>query len=169
MDLRKFTLFAIPAVTALSLLITGCSKSNNNNNSSTSITATVGTSSWSPNVYNQAIYVKDSGYFDIGAVQYVNKDSSAIDLSFGVPVVLNQKLSTANNDQVYMEYDDNGYFGKIYIAQPGYGSGFLTVTSYDSTNHKIAGTFSGVLYNYANSNDSVVITNGKFDANYKVF
>lgn len=168
MDLRKFTLFAIPAVTALSLLVTSCSKSNNNSSSGT-ITATVGTGSFSPNTFNQAVYYKDSAYFDIGGVQYVNKDSSAIDLAFSTPFVVNQKMNTANNDQIYLEYDDGGVFGKVYVAQPGYGSGFLTVTTYDSTNHKIAGTFSGALYNVANSNDSVVITNGKFNSSYKVY
>jgi len=38
----------------------------------------------------------------------------------------------------------------------------------DSVNHKIIGTFSGVLYNVTGGSDSLVITNGTFNTGYTV-
>ena len=44
----------------------------------------------------------------------------------------------------------------------------LTVNSWDSVNHKISGTFSGVLYNITGGSDSLIVTNGTFTSTYTV-
>lgn len=48
------------------------------------------------------------------------------------------------------------------------GNNYITLSSWDKTAHKIAGTFSGVFYNTSNSNDSIKIDNGYFNTSYIV-
>ena len=173
MKVTRIIFFALSAIIALSILTTGCSKSNNNNSSSTSISATVGSSSYSSSTYAAGIYSTDSSYFGLLGMQVVNKDTTFFTLDFSGPVVLNQQITTATNANSFLTvgYQPNGAFGNYYGASYydfGQGSAIVTVTSYDSTGHKIAGTFSGVLYNELNSSDSVIVTNGKFSTNFTV-
>jgi hypothetical protein len=44
---------------------------------------------------------------------------------------------------------------------------FLTITKFDTTNQIIAGTFKGALYNRTNLADSVIIQDGRFDAQFE--
>lgn len=55
-----------------------------------------------------------------------------------------------------------------YDALNGIGAShsLINITSWDSTGLKVAGTFSGVLYNINNLSDSIVITNGAFSTSY---
>jgi hypothetical protein len=55
-----------------------------------------------------------------------------------------------------------------YDALNGTGAShsLINITSWDSAQLKVAGTFSGVLYNISNLNDSIVITNGTFSTTY---
>ncbi len=66
-------------------------------------------------------------------------------------------IYTANNGKTYS--GDNLYNGH----------GTLTITSWDSTGRRIAGTFSGVFYNVATGSDSVTIADGKFNSPYSSF
>jgi len=60
--------------------------------------------------------------------------------------------------------------GKTYSGDELYnGHGTLTITSWDSTGQRIAGTFSGVLYNLTTGSDSVTVTDGKFNSAYSSF
>jgi hypothetical protein len=48
-------------------------------------------------------------------------------------------------------------------------SGAITITSINTSNHTISGTFSQTtLYNSQNSNDSITVTNGKFSMSYSI-
>ncbi|HEV9037365.1 MAG TPA: hypothetical protein VGQ51_12110, partial [Puia sp.] len=58
--------------------------------------------------------------------------------------------------------------GKRYDAFLGQGVVIVNLSVADTVNHKLAGTFSGTVYNDANPNDSAVITNGKFISTYSV-
>lgn len=174
MKVTRVSFFALSAIIAFSILVAGCSKSNSNSNtSSTSISATIGSSSFSASAYSAGVYSTDSAYFGVLGLQIANKDSSIFSLTFSGPVVLNQQITTATNVNSYLNvgYQPNGANGNYYGASYydfGQGSAIVTVTSYDSTNHKIAGTFSGVLYNENSSTDSVIVTNGKFSTTYTV-
>ncbi len=103
----------------------------------------------------------------VGGVQVKSGDSTAFEVAFGAPVTLNKALTS---DGVIV---DVGYIVEktqtIYDGSPvAGGHSTVTVTSYDSTGHKVGGTFSGVLYNQNNANDSVVVTNGNFSSTYLV-
>ena len=158
---------AVIVVSSATLLaFTSCSKSNNNG-SSAAITATVGGSAWANNFPVQGVYSTLGGAFVVGGVQVKSGDSTAFEVSFGAPVTLNKPLTS---DGVIV---DVGYIVEktqtFYDGSPvSGGHSTVTVTSYDSTGHKVSGTFSGVLYNENNANDSVVVTNGNFSATYLI-
>lgn len=49
------------------------------------------------------------------------------------------------------------------------GHGILTVSSWDSTGGRVAGTFNGVFYNTTTGSDSLIVTNGHFNSGYHTF
>ena len=60
--------------------------------------------------------------------------------------------------------------GKTYSGDNLYnGHGTLTITSWDSTGQRIAGTFSGIFYDVATGSASVAIADGKFNSAYSSF
>lgn len=141
----------------------GCKKSNNG---SADISATVAGASWSTSIPAAGIYESGSGQFDIGGIQVRNDDSSEVTLNFLSPVALNQSMSS---DSVFvdLEFIDTKSQAS-YDGGSGSGSGraTVTITGYDQNNRKIAGTFSGVLYNTSGAGDSVVVTNGTFNTSF---
>jgi hypothetical protein len=141
----------------------GCKKSNGSSNGG-NLSATVANSAWASNYLLLATYDTGigSGDFDLVGLQLKNGDTTAMTVQFLSPVVLNR---TFTSDTAYLQvtYEDsqkNEYDGGIGIG----GHSALTVTSYDSTGHKIAGTFSGVLYD--NNGDSLIVTNGAFNTSF---
>jgi hypothetical protein len=146
------------------LAATSCKKSNNNNSANGSMTATVNGTAWSNNLGTVGLYTIIGGQFGIAGGQLKSGDTTAFELSFVSPIALNQTISS-DTSQILIVYSDN----KTQQAYDGYfgiGYSLLTITSYDSTGHTVGGTFSGVLYNSTNSNDSVVVTNGKFNTSF---
>ena len=157
--------FSLLVSTAL-FLTTSCKKSNSGGGSSNSISATIGGSGWSTTIPTQAIYATNGQEFEIIGGSYKAGDTTALAVAFTTPFPLNKPISSedANVDIGYInaktlaEYD-----GGIQA-----GHSILTVTSWDSVNHKIAGTFTGVLYNTSGGSDSLVVTNGNFNTTYLV-
>jgi hypothetical protein len=168
MKISSIRALAIIAISSASLLVvTSCSKSNNNS-SSAGISATVGGSAWANSFPIQGIYSTAGSAFILGGIQVKSGDSTGVEVGFGTPVTLNQALTSDGIiiDVVYIVAKTQA----VYDGSPLTGSAHstVTVTSYDSTGHKVGGTFSGVLYNESNSSDSLVVTNGKFNASYTV-
>ena len=160
---RAFTLVAISSV--LLLAITSCSKSNNSSSSS-GISATVNGSAWANSYTVAGIYYTANSSFDIIAAQMKGGDTTAISVTFNAPLSLNTAIPTngGNCDLGYIDTKtQNQYDGGF-----GNAHGSITVTSYDSTGHKVGGTFTGVLYNTAGTGDSIVFTNGKFNTTFQV-
>jgi hypothetical protein len=151
---------------AFLLAIAGCSKSNNGSSSS-GITASVNGTAWGNTFATVGLYAKAAGTFQIIGAQYKSGDSTAFGLAFVSPITLNSAMSSgsASIDVSYINAKTQAIYDGSAIAG---GHSILTVTSYDSTGHKVGGTFSGVLYNEANQNDSLVITNGKFNSGFTV-
>ncbi|WP_188928000.1 hypothetical protein [Puia dinghuensis] len=163
MQFKKFTLVAISAVTALFLLTTSCKKSNTN---SAAISANVGGVGFSSSV-TTAWYSTDSTIFELGGYSINNHDTVVMSIIIQPPFTLNTAISSnATGFPVAIDYYHLN--GKDYYAGYGTGHASLTVTSLDSTNHKIAGNFTGTLYNTLANNDSVVVTNGNFNTSYIV-
>jgi hypothetical protein len=149
------------------LAVTSCSKSNSSNNSSAGITATVGGSAWASNFPVQGVYSTAASAFLIQGVEVKSGDSTGFEVGFGMPITLNQALTSDGviTDVAYVVEKSLTLYDGSPISG---GHSTVTVTAYDSTGHKVSGTFSGVLYNDLNPTDSVVIANGKFSSTYVV-
>lgn len=162
-------LAAFSCSVVLLFFITGCSKSNNSS-SNAGISATVGSSTFSagasPNQV-QAVYNSAGQIYDVAGLVLTSKDTTALEITvpptpkLGMPVSSDTALVTINYSPHFPSV--------VYMAGLGNGGhAIATITSLDSVNHKIAGTFSGVVYNQSGGSDSLVITNGKFNTSYTV-
>jgi hypothetical protein len=153
--------FALALFTmALLMSLAACSK---NNNSSPEISATIGGSAFSNSLEGaDARDLTADQLIDITAEQDQAHDT--VYLSFVFPD--SSSVGTLNFNlagRIGIEYlDINGTFQ--YDSSNPHSHGSLELTTYDKTNKKVAGSFSGVIYGALG--DSVVITNGKFNINY---
>ncbi|HXB33315.1 MAG TPA: hypothetical protein VNV35_07830 [Puia sp.] len=153
---------------AFLLAVTSCKKSNSNGSGSGSMSASIGGTAWANNYPLIGFYASSSGVglFDIVGLQFKSGDSTTFDLEFGTPITLNHPVSSDTSAFIaaYTDSKTQADYGVL----PGFGDAVLTITSYDSTGHTIAGTFSGVLYNLSTFTDSLVVTNGKFNSSFTV-
>lgn len=146
----------------LLLIVAGCSKNNNSSSSSGSFTATIGTTSY------QGTTTLGAYSYSLGEVAIVSysmhpNDTSAFQVTMPWPKTFNQVLPT--DSLLSLSYSAKG---KEYDAYSTQGQLQLTITSIDSTGHKIGGSFTATGHTSGNFNDSVVITNGKFSTSYNV-
>jgi hypothetical protein len=156
---RFLCLAAIPAT--LFLAVTSCSKSSSNNNSSNgSLTASTNDTAWTANYAVSGSLTVAASTFEIVGVQIKSGDTTGFLLTFYTPITVNRTFSsdTASLDIQYQV----SRTGAVYDGGALAGHSLLTITSYDSTNLRIAGTFSGVLYNVTTGTDSVTVTGGTF-------
>jgi hypothetical protein len=166
MTLKISSLLTFSALTAATFFMTtSCKKSNSSSGGgSNSISATISGSGWATTVPTQAIYASNIGEFEILGGSYKGGDTTAVSVAFLTPFPLNKAISsdTAGVDIGYInaktlaEYDGGQQAGHCII----------TISSWDQTNHKIAGTFTGVMYNVSGGTDSLVVTNGNFSTAY---
>jgi hypothetical protein len=159
---RFLFLFVIPTVLLLSAA--SCKKSNSGSNGS--FTATINGTAWVANIQETGALITITNIFDLGGIQYKSGDSTAIGLTFsslsqfGQPI--NSTDSAAQIDVTYVDIKAGIQYDGGLLA----GHSTITITSYDSLAGKIAGTFSGVLYNISGGSDSLMITNGIFNSNF---
>lgn len=146
------------------ILITGCSK--NNSSTSTSqgtLSATVGSTAFTAGS-TYGIYVSAiPSMVAIGLIPQ-GKDTTFLQVSLPYPLPLNRPFSTDSTASGLSYYTASRT--KSYDAYTSHGHALITISLFDTVNHKIAGTFSGTLLNDIAQNDSVVITNGKFSTAY---
>lgn len=164
MSFKKLIVPAFAAFACIAISV-GCKKSNNSTNSS-SISATMGSTNISISSANTfSWYSTDSSVFEISGLSINGKDSAILGLQIFPPFKLDSAItdSWSVNIDYYIPSSQADYF-----AGNGFGHVSLTVTSQDTVNHKIAGTFSGTLYNGFGTTDSLVVTNGKFNTSYSV-
>lgn len=160
MKLSRNRALAFAVISSIVLLtVTGCSKSNSGGTSS-GMSATVSGSAWATNFPTVGVFSTLASEFEIGGLQFKGGDSTAFALVFLSPVTVNSTISSGTGmlDIGYVDTKTQ----QEYDGGTTAGHSILTVTSYDSTGHKIAGTFSGVLYNITGGSDSLIVTNGKF-------
>ena len=156
---KRFTIAALAGVFVI-LIVTGCKKSNDSN--TTRISATIGGTAWQSQYctgYNTIGWTNLAGYYGKSG------DTSYIAIQIHDSVKVNEPDPFYITTVSYTKGDGTHYVSDDFAG----GHGTLTVTSWDQTNHKIAGTFSGVLYNYNDGNDSVKIDNGHFNNTYIVY
>ena len=153
-------------VLAAFVFVVGCSKSNNSSGVSTqgNLSATTGASSFSATstygFYSQSLAL-------IGVLGYTiqSSDTTLIQLEMAYIPPVNKSFSSDSVSELGMSYQIGN---KHYGAFLGQGSVVINLSIADTVLHNLAGTFSGVVYNDLNANDSVIITNGKFNTGYTV-
>jgi hypothetical protein len=163
-----FLLFSFTAIFTL-LIASSCKKSSNISDSSNSVSATVSGTNFSTST-TASFYSQSGADWDISGVSIKSGDTVVVEAMIFAPFTLNQPFNTDTTNTTLF-YSTNGSSGKQYGAGSywfgsGNGLAVMTVTSLDTTAHKISGTFSGSLYTTAS--DSVVVTNGKFSSSYTV-
>jgi hypothetical protein len=149
--------------------IVACSKSTQTAGyvSQGTLTATVGSANYAPPL-TEAVYSSVYSTFAVFGLQ-PGKDTTYLRIglpltgfTIGTPFSLVDSARTTGlswyDGQRTYEYD--AIFGQ------GASHALINISSWDTVQLKIAGTFSGVLYNINNLNDSVVITNGAFSTSY---
>ena|ERR1700761_5007910 len=153
---------AIPAMLIFSLLFMsmGCKK-----NSSAPATPTTGimTASFNATAFQPSLVVglDFNNNLTVGGLQLKGGDSVEVLISFEDSSPLNTALNFSTAEISYG--DTNGTFD--FESSNIHSHGSVTITGLDTKNLVVAGAFSGVLYN--TGGDSVVITNGSFNAPYQ--
>jgi hypothetical protein len=167
---RAFLIF--PALVATTFfLTTACKKSSYPTPPPTAaLSATIADTSWTA-YYNTAIYYQSRGFIEVNGVSAGTKgDSTYLQLVFSAPSQLNKIISTDSTFSVEY-YDMLSQYDWGAGTNSGDGVSYLKVTSYDSVNHKVAGTFTGSLSSGltgASYTDTVKVTNGEFNVTYTV-
>src|ERR1700744_5808407 len=150
------------------LLMTGCKKSNNNTGNDVEMSAVIGPTNFQSTI-NSGGQSQSTGAFQLRGYAIKAGDTTGIQLTFQTPFQLNVPLNSINSTttSVDIEYLDTKT-GVIYDGGYLYGRSTLTVTSWDSNNDRIAGTFTAVVVNSFTGNDSLTIANGQFNFPYTV-
>jgi hypothetical protein len=168
MTVKRLKLLAL-TVSALGLSgIVACNKGTQTSGyvSQGTLTATVAGASYAPSL-TEAVYSTNYSTFVVLGIQ-PGKDTNylrvelpltgyTIGTAFSSDTATTSGLSWFDSQRSF-EYD--ALFGI------GASHSLINITSLDSSTLKVSGTFSGVLYNINNLNDSIVITNGAFSTSY---
>jgi hypothetical protein len=140
---------------ALSIGVTSCKK--DKDDSPKPLTATVNGSGFDP------LYATANALQGEILIEATAKDSSYITVSFPDTVKVN---TTYKLDDAGLYYY-NGKKNAMYTYFTSDAHGTITLSTFDKTNKKVAGKFTGVLYNWDGTKDSVTVTNGQFNTTYK--
>jgi hypothetical protein len=169
MNGKRLSLAAVISLTMLTLWgIAGCSKNNSSSTASEgTMTATVNGTAYTAKAYVIAGYLTSYGQIIVQGDSINNNDTTEIQVAMPYPPAVNVPISTDSTQFAAVTYVRGGV---EYDAFNGYGysHGVITLSSADTVNHRVIGTFSGVVYNTALSTDSVVLTNGTFNSTYSV-
>lgn len=162
MRIRQVFFGSSLVVLFIGFLSVGCKKSSSSTGSGT-FSATVGDTAFTPGDV-AGIYVTADQAWSILAYQIKAGDTVSFDINIYLPFTVNQPIAPNFTNILYQNAMGEPYYNAI-----GHTPNLaITVTSVDSVNHNIAGTFSGSLYDENGTGDSVVVTNGKFNTSYSV-
>jgi hypothetical protein len=135
------------------------------NNTSYGITATFGSTNFQATSYSNT-YSESGSTFTINADMTTTADTSSLLLRFQSPSQLNIPFNSDTALTTTVIYSINQSVNYIAGLDAAYGHCIITITAWDSTQHTIAGTFSGETINSNSSADSLSMTNGKFNLTY---
>jgi len=148
---------------SLFFIITGCKK--NNDGGGSGISATVAGTAWQSQYAAGVHYLGSTlltGAYGKGS------DTSMITINIPDSIKVNEPDDFYLTTVSYTKKNTQTTYSGGWTA-PYQSHGTLLVTSWDTTAHKIIGTFSGVLYNNDYSDDSLKIDNGHFNTSYIVY
>jgi len=172
MRIKQLTIFALSAITLVSSLSTSCKKSNSsdppNPYKNNSLNATVNGASFTITGGNA------EGYHDtvqhlwrIGGLR--TTDSAALSLFIYDTFTVNQPVTTPKSALEYVPSAKAGYYNYVGVCNTT-----ITVTSLDTANRIITGTFggnltgNGILYFGKAVTDTTVVTHGNFSVYYNL-
>ena len=139
MSINRSFLCALAALPLLALAV-GCSKSSTKSNTSGgSLTATVGASAFTSSIA-VGVYSQTFDLFSVIGETIQSKDTSEIQLTFPYPPLVNHPVSSDTVQGIGLTYTVPGKQYDAYLSQ---GHWTLTITTGDTVNHTLAGTFSG--------------------------
>jgi hypothetical protein len=158
--------WVVAAMGIIGIFSIGCKKSSNSISSNSAFSAIVDDTTFTPATNGTgAVYTSLGKQFDIYSYLLRSKDTVSLDVSIFEPFTVNQPIDPTANASSILYYD---FTGEPFFNGVGMGKTTITVTSLDTVNHKIAGTFSGNLYENNGSGDSVIVANGTFNTTYLV-
>jgi hypothetical protein len=150
---------------AFLFLATSCKKGGGPVAAPIGVIGTVGDSNF-VSTSAQSYYDTSLNLFLVAGVSFRPYDSSTLSIQFPPPIRVNVAVSS-DSEAVLMGYFNHGitYIGG---AKPYEGHAVYTVTSWDSVNRKLQGTFSGTIYGVSTGSmsDSLVVTKGAFNVTY---
>jgi hypothetical protein len=150
---------------AFSMAVGSCEKSSNNSGSSGSMTASINNTAWAANAgFGGSFTVADST-FDIAGAEIKSGDTTGFSITFYTPITVNKTVNSDTTSNIDIQYAD-AKTGALYEGGTLAGHSILTITSYNTSNYTIGGTFSGVLYNVTTGSDSVTVTGGTFSTSF---
>jgi hypothetical protein len=102
--------------------------------------------------------------FDVAGAQITAGDTTGFSMTFYAPITVN-KAYGSDTASIDIQYQD-AKSGTLYDGGTLAGHSTLTITSYNTSNFTIGGTFSGVLYNVNTGIDSITVTGGTFSTTF---
>ena len=155
--MKKFTI----GLAAVLFVAFGCKKSSNNSSTPPGgMDASVNGQAFQAST-TTGIFSASAGYIALFGIQTKGVDSSGIEVDILDTIKVGEPGLLANG--FIINYGSNT--GPTYSGGDITGHGVVTLSAWDTVNHTIAGTFSGVLYDNGLI-DSVVVTNGTFNTSY---
>jgi hypothetical protein len=147
-------------IAALLIISPGCKKSSSSSSSNTGpfFKGTVGGSAFTADTV-AAGHFANGDYYEVVGFHKVNGDSLILAVAWPDTVQVGKPYTFASAEVGYTSATDN------FLGEEGVGHGTFTLTALDNTNMRVAGSFSGVLYDYYNI-DSITVTNAQFNANF---
>ena len=140
-------------------LLIGCKKSNNNTpNSDEGISASFNGISWQSQTTSGDM-IRNGVFVTLGGKYKNNKDSSFIDIYVPDSSHINKPTLLVTSGWGGIDYVKPD--GTVYASDQG----SITVTSWDTTAHRIAGTFTATLTDFSSISFPI---NGRFNVSYDV-
>jgi hypothetical protein len=153
-------LLALSTAFALALSIVVTSRKKDKDDNPKAMSATVSNSSFEPSVV--AAYAMSNEIY-LSGLRVTSSDSIMLQVNFPDTCKVNTQYNFDDIEIYYDNYTKQNYYGNWFSN----AHGTFKLNTFDKTNKKIAGTFSGVLFKWANDKDSIVINNGQFNTTYK--
>jgi hypothetical protein len=155
---RTFTK-ALSLVVLCAATFSACKK-HKDSNAAGQLSANVGGTAFEPAAVTSLLYSTElmvSGY------QLKSGDTTVLSLTIPSTATVSSVLTF---DDVDVDYENSK---TDYTSFSSNSHGTVSLTTFDKTGKKIAGKFSGVLYKWNSSTDSVVIKDGQFNTTYQTF
>ena len=159
---NRYFLWTFSALTVL-IGFTACKKDSSGTPANTS-TANVSGTAFQSSVTTGLDYTSQNN-ITLEFFQGKGTDTNIITLNFPDTIQVNKAYKIGgDNTVVSLEYETASDW---YSTWGGEESGTLTVTSHNKDSHNIQGTYSAIAWRAGG--DSVIIKDGKFNANYVVY